>query len=104
MNKVLYVFDFEKLDDFKLQFASRNFVSIALIFILAPTIDDIDDLDGDFIENCIIDITALALENGYYKLFIERYLYALIVSAKYCYATHELRLHQNDRCKRFTLV
>ena len=27
----------------------------------------------------------------------------LIVSAKYCYVTHELRLHQNDRCKRFTL-
>lgn len=26
-----------------------------------------------------------------------------IVSAKYCYVTHELRLHQNDRCKRFTL-
>ncbi len=25
------------------------------------------------------------------------------VSAKYCYATHESRLHQNDRCKRFTL-
>ena len=25
------------------------------------------------------------------------------VSAKYCYATHELRLHQNDRCKRFAL-
>ena len=28
----------------------------------------------------------------------------IVVSAKYCYATHELRLHQNDRCKRFTLV
>ena len=27
----------------------------------------------------------------------------LKVSAKYCYVTHELRLHQNDRCKRFTL-
>ena len=26
------------------------------------------------------------------------------VSAKYCYAIHELRLHQNDRCKRFSLV
>ena len=25
------------------------------------------------------------------------------VSAKYCYVTHELRLHRNDRCKRFTL-
>ena len=28
----------------------------------------------------------------------------LNVSAKYCYITHELRLHQNDRCKRFTPV
>ena len=28
---------------------------------------------------------------------------SLCVSAKYCYATHELRLHQNDRCKRFAL-
>ena len=25
------------------------------------------------------------------------------VSAKYCYAAHDSRLHQNDRCKRFTL-
>ena len=25
------------------------------------------------------------------------------VSAKYCYAAHESRLHQNDRCKRFAL-
>ena len=27
----------------------------------------------------------------------------MIVSAKYCYAAHESRLHQNDRCKRFAL-
>ena len=26
-----------------------------------------------------------------------------MVSAKYCYVTHKLRLHQKDRCKRFTL-
>lgn len=26
------------------------------------------------------------------------------VSAKYCYVTRKLRLHQNDRCKRFTPV
>ncbi len=25
------------------------------------------------------------------------------VSAKYCYAAHESRLHQNDTCKRFAL-
>lgn len=58
MNKVLYVFDFEKLDDFKLQFASRNFVSIALIFNLAPTIDDIDDLDMD-ITNCLLSVICM---------------------------------------------
>ena len=29
--------------------------------------------------------------------------YRNTVSAKYCYAAHESRLHQNDRCKRFTL-
>ena len=29
--------------------------------------------------------------------------YGRIVSAKYCYAAHESRLHQNDRCKRFAL-
>lgn len=77
MNKVLYVFDFEKLDDFKHQFSSRNFVSIAFIFNLAPNIDDINYLD-DFVDNCIIDITVLALENGDYRLFTERYLYTLI--------------------------
>ena len=27
----------------------------------------------------------------------------LKVSAKYCYAIHELRLHQNDRCKHVLL-
>ena len=27
----------------------------------------------------------------------------IIVSAKYCYVTRKLRLHQNDRCKRFPL-
>ena len=35
-----------------------------------------------------------------YKTVLIKYY----VSAKYCYITHELRLHQNDRCKRFTPV
>ena len=35
---------------------------------------------------------------------VEEIVVYYFVSAKYCYATHELRLHQNDRCKRFTLV
>lgn len=31
------------------------------------------------------------------------YHFSINVSAKYCYAAHESRLHQNDRCKRFAL-
>ena len=38
--------------------------------------------------------------NGIVKNLAKR---NLKVSAKYCYAAHESRLHQNDRCKRFTL-
>ena len=54
------------------------------------------------------------LKNGKVSIGMELYTgsaslveilgYTGFVSAKYCYATHELRLHQNDRCKRFTLV
>lgn len=38
------------------------------------------------------------------KSEVENIPSSLLVSAKYCYAAHESRLHQNDRCKRFTLV
>lgn len=78
MNKILYVFDFEKLDDFKLQFFPRKFISIASILNLAPSIEEIDELDAEFMDNSMIDITALSLENGYYRLFIERYVLTLI--------------------------
>ena len=51
------------------------------------------------------DEVALLLRE--YMLLEEAYrirTYRYKVSAKYCYITHELRLHQNDRCKRFTPV
>ena len=38
-----------------------------------------------------------------YLMLLPGLVYLFIVSAKYCCVTHELRLHQNDRCKRFTL-
>lgn len=43
---------------------------------------------------------TIAFDNNV-KEYFENCCYK--VSAKYCYAIHELRLHQNDRCKRFTL-
>ena len=46
---------------------------------------------------------AICPECGEVSIYLED-LDRLNVSAKYCYVTHELRLHQNDRCKRFTPV
>ena len=45
-----------------------------------------------------------ALDASRVKTYLKNSMYPLMVSAKYCYITHELRLHQNDRCKRFTPV
>ena len=46
------------------------------------------------------------LHREYLKLNYPAFFEEMIrsnVSAKYCYAAHESRLHQNDRCKRFAL-
>lgn len=83
MKKILYVFDYTKLDDFKSAFSSKNFVSFASVFNKANDIKYIHNLNKEFINNCIIDITVLADETGYYPLFIERYLYDLM---EYCEA------------------
>ena len=48
------------------------------------------------------EIEYKSLVVGYYMITFRDV--AFYVSAKYCYITHELRLHQNDRCKRFTPV
>ena len=47
-----------------------------------------------------IVITGKRAEDASADTISQNYFF---VSAKYCYVTHELRLHQNDRCKRFTL-
>ena len=44
------------------------------------------------------------LKAGVIIFYVLGYCFLRKVSANYCYVTHELRLHQNDRCKRFTPV
>ena len=67
----------------------------------------------------VIAIAISSLFFGLYHANLEQLLYTMFlgvlcanivlitgkikVSAKYCYAAHESRLHQNDRCKRFAL-
>ena len=56
-----------------------------------------DAIEAGF--NHVVFIIRKDIEKEFKEVIGDR-----IVSAKYCYATHELRLHQNDRCKRFTLI
>lgn len=60
----------------------------------------------DLLKSNLIEISSLSdNQKELYKVLEENdFLKSCYkVSAKYCYATHKLRLHQNDRCKRFTL-
>lgn len=77
MKKILHIYSNEKLEDFKNNFIYSHFISIGFIFNIAPNIEDIDELNEEDFDDFIIDITTLAFPNGYYNLFIERYLYEL---------------------------
>ena len=74
MKKILYVYSSENLEDLKNDFTQSNFIGIGFILNMAQNLNDLDDEDFD---DFIIDITALAFDNPYYKIFIEQYLYKL---------------------------
>ena len=79
MSKRLYVVNYEKINNLKMNFPDRDIVSIAWIFNFAPSLEEIDNLCDDNINNYMIDITALATDNLYNNgIFVERYLYTLI--------------------------
>lgn len=71
MKKILYVYSSENLEDLKKDFTKSNFISISLILNMAQNLNDLDDEDFD---DFLIDITALAFDNPYYKIFIDQYL------------------------------
>lgn len=77
MNRTLYVYSYEKINELKLEFPEKRFISFGFIFNMASEIDNIELLD-DYFDDCIVDITVLAFDTGFYRFFIERYLYALI--------------------------
>lgn len=74
MEKILYVYNSENIEELKKDFNNSHIISISYIFNIVANIDNLEDEDFD---KYIIDLTTLVFENGYYKLFIERYLYKL---------------------------
>lgn len=74
MEKILYVYSSENIEELKKDFNHNRIISISYIFNVAANVENLEDEDFD---EHIIDLTTLAFEYGYYKLFIERYLYKL---------------------------
>ena len=58
--------------------------------------------DEEYAKRILNDISYFRLVKAY-SLNLKSRNGNYNVSAKYCYVTRKLRLHQNDRCKRFTL-
>lgn len=77
MSRTLYVYNYEKINELKLEFPNKHFISFGFVFNRALEIDNIELLD-DFFDDCIVDITVLAFDTGFYRFFVERYLYTLI--------------------------
>jgi len=77
VSRTLYVYNYKKINELKLKFSNKCFISFGFVFNMASEIDDIELLD-DYFDDCIVDITVLAFDTGFYRFFIERYLYALI--------------------------
>lgn len=71
MKKILYVYSSENLEDLKKDFAKSNFTSISLILNMAR---NLNDLENENFDDFLIDITALAFDNIYYKIFLDQYL------------------------------
>lgn len=74
MEKVLYVYSNENIEELKKDFNKSNIISISYIFNEVANIENLGDKDFD---EYIIDLSILAFESGYYRLFVERYLYKL---------------------------
>lgn len=74
MDKILYAYNIENIEELKKDFNNRNIISISYIFNI---VDNVENIEYEDFDNYIIDLTTLAFENGYYKLFMERYLYKL---------------------------
>ncbi|WFA09197.1 AAA family ATPase [Tissierella sp. Yu-01] len=100
MNRTLYVYNYQKINELKLEFSNKHFISFGFIFNMASEIDNIELLD-DYFDDCIVDISVLAFDTGYYRFFIERYLYALINkfdNIKFAVVSE----NKNDLLNRFT--
>lgn len=82
MEQILYLYDISKLDDFKNDFHEYTFCGFGAIFNSVSNLKDLMELDADEFADFVIDLTSLAYDHNYFKIFIEQYIYCLVTEFK----------------------
>ena len=77
MGSVLYVYDLKNLKLMRKSLVGFRFFSIAYFIHVSNTVEELIEMDATDINNSIIDITNLVKDGNYYRVFTERYLWAL---------------------------
>lgn len=82
LDKTLYVYTNDRLNDLMEDLNQRTFLGIGFILNIASNIEDLSELEAEHFNDCIIDLTALSFDNNYYRIFLECYIYTLVEKFK----------------------
>ncbi|MBV4449242.1 AAA family ATPase [Clostridium tyrobutyricum] len=78
MSPVLYVYDKNKLKKLQKKLSGYRFVSIAYLLYKCDSLEHMDKLVAEDVDNSIIDITNMIKDGNYYRIFMERYFWILL--------------------------
>ena len=82
MKSILYIYDKDSLLKLKEKLSHYNFVSIAYFFNIFNTIEEINDIDNESINDIVIDISNIIRDGNHNLIFTERYLSVLAENIK----------------------
>lgn len=77
ITSILYIYNQNNLKELQESMDEYHFVSISYFLHLVDSVEGIRELDPEYLNNLVIDITAIIKDGNYYRIFTERYLWAL---------------------------
>ena len=80
MESTLYIYDIKNLKSMQETLTKFRFCSIADFIRISGTVEELDKIDAEDINNIVVDITNLIIDGTYYRIFTERYLRTLSVN------------------------
>lgn len=77
MGMLLYTYNTKSLQEFRRAKQEYRFYSISYFLQYYDDLHKLKDLDSNILKDCIIDLSNLFRNNGYYHIFVERYILCL---------------------------